>query len=216
MHLLGGLDVQNKSCIDIGFMNPLASLAMRGRGGFWYAVPRAEADCADFANVLDEEVSPVGPHNELPFDDKQFDIAVVSSGMLVGDWDRDVATLHEIHRVLRPTGFIVAAVPCRKPFGLANIFTRDSSGYVDKQVFDLFKHGFDVLGSRSYCRFWTRLAESSRSHALQSVASVLDCLVLAKGYKMVAYGRRKVWRERPTPVLRDGRSLSQAVLFPYG
>ncbi len=216
MHQLGQFGVQNKSCIDVGFMNPQMSLALRELGGYWYAVPRAEADCECFANTLGEEISPVGPQNELPFEDKQFDIAVVASGMFTGEWEHDVATLREVHRVLRPTGFIVASVPCRKPLGLANLFMKDRSGYVDKQLFDLFKHGFDVLGSRSYCKFWTHLSESSGSAARKKVAATLDCFVIAKGYKAVVCGRRKVWRERTTPVVRDGRSLGNAVLFPYG
>lgn len=216
-HVLSIVGVQNKSCLDVGFSDPMASLALRGRGGYWCAVPRAGADPAAFADALGEEISPIGRDNELPFEDKQFDVAVASSGMITGDWDRDVETLRELHRVLRPTGFIVAVVPVRKPFGLANLFSRDAaSGYADKQIFDLFKHGFDMLGSRSYCRFWSRLAESSGSRQVQSLAALLDCLVFARGYRIVAYGRRKVWRQRPTPVLRDGRSLSEAVLFPYG
>lgn len=213
---LSPLGAQGKSCIDIGFMNPLASLALRKGGGYWYAVPRAEADCALFADTLGEEISPVGPRNELPFEDKQFDIAVAASGMFVGEWEKDLATLREIHRVIRPTGFIVATVPFHKPFGLAGILTHDKSGYADKRIFDLFKHGFDVLGSRSYCRFWTRLSESSGSSAFKSLAAALDRFVFTRGYKSVVCGRRKVWRERPTPVLRDGRSIGDAVIFPYG
>ena len=216
LHQLGAIGVQNKSCLDVGFMNPQMSLSFRQRGGYWCAVPRAEADCEGFANALGEEVSPVGPQNELPFEDKQFDVAVVASGMLTGEWDHDLATLREVHRVIRPTGFIVASVPCRKALGLANLLMRDRSGYADKQIFDLFKHGFDVLGSRSYCRFWMRLAEASGSAAFKGIASALDHFTFAKGYKAVVCGRRKVWRERPTPVLRDGRSLGDAVLFPNG
>ncbi|MGI6495225.1 MAG: class I SAM-dependent methyltransferase [Kiritimatiellia bacterium] len=215
-HSLSAFGVHNKTCLDVGLENPYASLELRKPGGFWYSVARDAESAVPAAELLQEDVVPLGPQGELPFDDRQFDVVVLANGMIVGDADRDIATLQEAHRVLRSSGILVASIPHRRPSGLANLFHREAA-YTDKQVFELFKQGFDVLRGRTYCRFWTHLALSSGyPPGLAAAARWLDRFVWTPGYRKVFAGRRKLWRPRLTPVLRDGRSLSEAVLFPFG
>ena len=214
-HALAPYDIRNLACLDIGLANPCAGRALRGLGGYWCSVTRDEGAAATAAEILQEEVVPLGPDGELPFDDHQFDVVVLADGLFTGEPEADLATLQEAHRVMRSAGILVASVPHRRAWGLANLFVRESA-YTDKQVFELFKHGFDMLEGRTYCRFWTRLATARHGSGLAAPARFLDRFVWTPGYRKIFAGRRKLWRERPTPVLRDGRSLSEAVLFPGG
>jgi hypothetical protein len=52
---------------------------------------------------------------------------------------------------------------------------------------------------------------------LYRLAFQLDLIIFfTRGYRMVAYGRRKGWRPRQTPVLSDGRNITEAVLKQTG
>jgi SAM-dependent methyltransferase len=125
---------------------------------------------------------------------------------------------------------------------LRNILGRDyrtqglvRPGYTESDLFHLLKHGFDVAYVRSYSRFFVQLVDifthtlrrkntlerhvsakrriSLFTSTLWWIAYQLDFLLfLTRGFCLVAAAKRRAWIPRKTPVLADGRSISEAVL----
>lgn len=233
MRFLGAFKLGNKACLDLGFDNPAAGQRLRRMGGYWTAVARDADRQRLYAAASGEVVECIGLHGELPFEDKQFDVVVLAHGCLSGDYATDETLIREAHRVLKVGGLIVLTVEYNKPLGLAYLFNHrrlvaNAGGrYSESDVFELLKGGFDVLGMRHFCRFWLQMVRQwvdRRRHGDDAahgrlvkvsyeLAHLLNLpLSLGKGYLMTAYGRRKGWRPRQTPVLADGRRISEAVL----
>ncbi|MEI6212445.1 MAG: methyltransferase domain-containing protein [bacterium] len=229
--ILLALRVTNQSCLDIGFSSPDACRQLRDCGGYWTSVAADPKTCARLADELEERIECLGPQALLPFEDKQFNVVVLSLGRLAGDYDADTTLIRECHRVLKVSGYLILTVEYAKPFGLANLLNHRpempgaSGRYSEAALFDLLKTGFDWLGLRTYCRFWMQLVrqwadrrqsepgEALHLTALYRTARLCDCLAFfSRGYLVTAYGRRKGWRPRQTPKLADGRNLSDTVL----
>ena len=110
-------------------------------------------------------------------------------------------------------------------------------GYSESQLFNILKHGFDVHRMRSYSRFFVELTETfvqffkaqareadpanekkvrtvySLAFPLYWLGYLFDMLLFfTRGYNLIAVAKRRAWRPRNTPVLVDGRSISEAVL----
>jgi SAM-dependent methyltransferase len=108
-------------------------------------------------------------------------------------------------------------------------------GYTESDLFNRLKHGFDLNNMRTFSRFWVQLAdaivlglgprpvgtdEALRATRRYMVANVfyrlayqLDMfLVFVRGFSLVVTAKRRAWLPRKTPVLADGRSISEAVL----
>ncbi|HIE10807.1 MAG TPA: methyltransferase domain-containing protein [Kiritimatiellae bacterium] len=148
--------------------------------------------------------------------------------------------VRECHRVLREEGQLVVHGRHLKRWALLNVVRRLAGveedhrlvrkGYSQSALFDALKDGFNIESFEIYSRFPTELAALvtallfSRQHpappwlrrtlsALGWIAARMDALALGtKGYRFVALARRRVWRPRRSPVLRDGRSLAEAAL----
>lgn len=111
-------------------------------------------------------------------------------------------------------------------------------GYTESQLFSILKHGFDVHNMHSFSRFFVELTDTLLTFAmgnaraegtssekkirrLYSLAYVpfrlafqLDMLLFfSRGHTLMATSKRRAWRPRTTPVLIDGRSISEAVLM---
>lgn len=111
------------------------------------------------------------------------------------------------------------------------------AGYSESQLFSILKHGFDVHNMRSYSRFFVELTDTvvqflkakareaspgnenkvkniySLAYLLYRIADLFDMLLFfTRGYNLIATAKRRAWRPRNTPVLVDGRSISEAVL----
>ena len=110
-------------------------------------------------------------------------------------------------------------------------------GYSESQLFNILKHGFDVHNMRSYSRFFVELTDTfvqffkvragetdpdnekkawrvySLAFLPYRIAYQFDMLLFyTRGYNLIATAKRRAWRPRNTPVLVDGRSISEAVL----
>ena len=128
--------------------------------------------------------------------------------------------IHGIRRMLGVSG---------EALGLAR------QGYTETMLFNLLKDGFDVHNMHSYSRFFMELVDAgvfatqrrgegadpeARAARISAVAGVLyrlafqlDMLLfMTKGHRLVAVAKRRGWRSRATPVLVDGRSITEAVL----
>jgi SAM-dependent methyltransferase len=223
------LDLGTPTCLDVGVTNPFGSLRLRRLGGYWTTVQATPAQVQLADAVLGEPSLPMGPAGELPFEDKQFDVVILARGCLKGPSTSDLALVQECHRVLKTTGYLILAVDYRKKLDVAGLLCHRewacTSGYDERQLFNLLKMGFDVLGVRTCCRFWvqitrTLLGGSGRTKGrttacLYWLAHRLDSMLFfTKGYQAVAYGRRKGWRDRAPPGTRHGLSIGSAVLRP--
>ncbi len=114
-------------------------------------------------------------------------------------------------------------------------------GYTERGLFDVLKDGFDVQEARSYSRFFVEGVDTlvrmtggalgwagegapdqargryarllSVMHPVYVVASWLDWLVFfTGGYRLAAVARRRIWKPRRIPVLRDGRTIADAAI----
>lgn len=109
-------------------------------------------------------------------------------------------------------------------------------GYNESDIFQLLKHGFDVAQVRTYTRFFSRLNQLLSAAAYDRAVRLgrpegakrrirltgrmtawfafqLDYLIwFTRGFRLVATAKRRAWLPRKTPVLSDGRSISEAVL----
>ena len=233
--ILAATRMANLACLDVGFRVPKACRQLRVPGGYWTSVATDRASRDRIAAELKEDVPLLGPRGELPFEDKQFDVVVLSLGTLSGDRDADTALICECHRVLKVSGCLILTVKYSKLFDLANLLhnrrqvTGTGGQYSEAALFDLLKTGFDWLGLRTYCRFWMQMVRqwADRRHpetgdprlltAFYWMARIADCMAFfTRGHLVTAYGRRKGWRPRQTPKLADGRSISEAVLLKLG
>lgn len=110
-----------------------------------------------------------------------------------------------------------------------------TTGYTEGHLFQALKHGFDVMQMRSFSRFFVELvhvfirvaekkamatgdsAKPMRAYAIGHIfywlAYQVDLLMfLTRGHRLIASAKRRHWRSRNTPILVDGRSISEAVL----
>jgi hypothetical protein len=110
-----------------------------------------------------------------------------------------------------------------------------TNGYSEGELFRALKDGFDVHGMHSYSRIFVELVElmtaaalarreggadvetlvrvHRRAYPVAWLAYQLDLLMFfTRGHRLVATAKRRAWLPRKTPILIDGRSISEAVL----
>ena len=126
----------------------------------------------------------------------------------------------------------------RRVFGL--MYDRKGlvrEGYTETDLFNVLKDGFDVLSMRTYSRFCVEFVDlfvdlgrrhiAARGGAMDKplyrlhrvaalfywLANQIDLMLFfQRGYRMIAIAKRRAWLPRKTPVLVDGRSITEAVL----
>lgn len=220
-HLLSSQDIKTSTCLDLGFSNPVASEYLRRNGGYWTSCVWTADECSAAEDYLGESVLQVGVDDELPFEDKQFDVVVLARGHISGDLERDIHLIRECHRVMKTPGYIIVSGDYRRKFTPLSLFGyKSETKYDDKQIFQLMRPGFDVLGTRTYCRFWVQIAQRIFRNSggvmrgiVYGLASFLDLfLFFTRGYYAVAHGRRKTWREHQVIGRTYGRTIGEAVL----
>lgn len=127
--------------VDIGFADATASRLFReSRGGVWMTVEEGVAAQRRTAALLDPKtVLQLGMNGELPFEDNQFGVALLSRAIVSGDRSRVAALVRETHRVLQGGGCLIFAVD-----------EASSSGgdFTQRSVYELLRDGFDVVGLR--------------------------------------------------------------------
>ncbi len=224
--MLTSQGIETSSCLDLGFHNPIASQKLRELGGYWTSTVWTAAERHQAAAVLQEEVLQVGVGDELPFEDKQFDVVVLARGHLTGELEKDMSLIRECHRILKTPGYLIVGSEYRRRFSLLSLFGgRPAGGYNEREMFNLLQCGFDVLGVKTYCRFWLQLALRAFSGkdsneggfwrgACYRTAYYLDMLFFFnKGYHVIAHGRRKTWRMQQMHDAIHGRSIGDVVRY---
>ena len=225
-----------KTFLDIGMPNPIMSKMLRKKGGSWSTIVRSPK-LLEFTSKLlnDSNVSCLGINGELPYQDKSFDYIIVALDILPAMPDQE-SFLKECHRVLKLNGRLIIAIQNKRPLSIIthkrnklaekiNGFTPINSAMLQKDVFQFFNTGFNVISCEYYSKFFTELArikeyEASITGNPQNkkipsywLANQLDFFIFGgKGYVTVITAERRQWRERVSPVLSDGRSIQEAVL----
>jgi len=236
LHFLNKRKGSIRAGLDIGFNHPAVSRSLRELGGYWMTVEKNEGHRATIARSLDPDtVLSAGRKGELPFEDKQFDVVVVSSSVLTANPNEAAEMLRECHRVIKAGGHIILTVMRKKTTALGQTLeshatgvASPSTGYSEAAVFQLMRDGFDVLGFRDSCRFFVQRIASwenaqrlagvvpgSGTRVLYAIAHFLDTLFLffTKGYQLTVMGHRKGWREKRANVLSEVTPVSDAILF---
>ncbi|MEI7948089.1 MAG: class I SAM-dependent methyltransferase [bacterium] len=235
IHFLNQRNGKIRSGLDIGFNNAGVSRSLRQAGGYWMTVETNEARRAFVASSMDAEtVLAAGRKGELPFEDKQFDVVIVSSSVFSANPKEASELIRECHRVIKAGGHIIFTVIRKKTTDLgpaienaATGVTTALCGYSEAAVFQLIRDGFDVLGFRYSCRFFVQLISSwemqqrqagiipgAGMRILYSISNILDTVFLffTKGYQLTVFGHRKGWREKRSTVLSNVTPVSDAIL----
>ena len=124
--------------VDAGFGDASVSEALRAScPGVWMTVEDGAAARARVAEALaPTTVLQLGTGGEMPFDDHQFEVVVLSASLLSGDRARADTLVRETHRILQGGGCLVFSVD----------EAGGASGFTQRGVYDLLKDGFDVVG----------------------------------------------------------------------
>ncbi|MBO7688337.1 MAG: methyltransferase domain-containing protein, partial [Kiritimatiellae bacterium] len=124
--------------VDAGSGDASVSQALRAAcPGVWMTVEDGAVARARVATALDPKtVLQLGAGGEMPFDDHQFEVVVLSAALLSGDRARADAVVRETHRILQGGGCLVFSVD----------ESGDGTGFSQRGVYDLLKDGFDVVG----------------------------------------------------------------------
>jgi len=212
--------------LDIGFTNSWASQTFRQTGGYWMTVEMTDPRRGRIAGALGADtVLTAGKAGELPFDDKQFDIVVVSCAMLTANPETIPSIIRECHRVIKIGGHLVFTVSRQKHH--VTTLSAIGAGYSEAEIFHLLRDGFDLLGFRYSCRFWVQLVRKwelrhhdhnatsgAGTRFLYALAKFLDLfLFFTKGYQMTVFCHRKGWRDRRSGVVAGFATLSGTLLY---
>ena len=124
--------------VDAGFGDAAVSQTLRASSpGVWMTVEDGPAARARVAESLDPKtVLQLGVGGEMPFDDHQFEVVVLSAALLSGDRARTDAVVRETHRILQGGGCLVFSVD----------EAGSGMGFSQRGIYDLLKEGFDVVG----------------------------------------------------------------------
>lgn len=127
--------------VDIGFADATASRRFRElKGGVWMTVEEGAAAQQRTSSVLDPKtVLQIGRNGELPFEDNQFAVALLSQSIVSGDRARVAALIRETHRILQGGGCLIFAV---------DEASSDVGDFTQRSVYELLRDGFDVVGLR--------------------------------------------------------------------
>jgi len=170
--------------VDVGFGDAAVSQLLRTScPGVWMTVEDGPAARLRVAESLDPKtVLQLGTGGEMPFDDHQFEVVVLSGAMLDGDRTRAANLLRETHRVLEGGGCLI--------FTVSESGSENGSGFTQRGIYDLLKDGFDVVGLKRPP--WWKFG--------------------AVGRTMTVCARRKNWRSRTAQIVGKSMPVSPAML----
>lgn len=127
--------------VDVGFADAAFSQSLRQmRAGVWMTVEDGSAARDAAAAALDPKtVLQLGAGGELPFEDHQFEIVLLSLAMLSQPRERLGTLIREAHRILQGGGCLYFTV---------EEASGDGAGWTQRAVYELLRDGFDVVGLR--------------------------------------------------------------------
>ncbi len=172
--------------VDVGFGDAAVSQALRTScPGVWMTVEDGPVARARIAESLDPKtVLQLGTGGEMPFDDHQFEVVVLSAAMFSGDRARLEGIVRETHRILQGGGCLM--------FTVEESGSEDGPGFTQRGIYALLKDGFDVVGLKRPP--WWKFGASGRT--------------------MTVCARRKNWRSRAAQIVGKAMPVSPAMLSP--
>lgn len=125
--------------VDVGFADAAFSQAVRQtHAGVWMTVEDgAGARDASAAALDPKTVLQLGAGGELPFEDHQFEVVLLSSAMLAQPRERLETLVREVHRILQGGGCLYFTVEDERG---------GSTGWTQRAIYELLRDGFDVVG----------------------------------------------------------------------
>lgn len=236
-HYVCNRDRKIRVGMSIGFADAGVNQLLSQLGGYWVSVEFTK----DFRDLVasalgDDRVAALGINGQIPFEDKQFDTIVVSSSSIFFDGFTLPEIIKESHRILDTGGLFVITLPRRKSIGLARKLgglrgrIENEQAYTEKQIFELLKRGFDVLGVKFHSRFWVQLVRELLEkdgfadgggalpqwviRLLYSVAAVLDFpLFFNRRYNVTVCCQRKGWRGQQGGLLNGHTAVVSNAMF---
>ena len=140
--------------LDVGFASPEFSRSLReSHEGVWMTVEDGAAAREAVSAALDPKtVLQLGTGGELPFEDHQFEVVVLASGLFAQSRDRLGALVRETHRVLQGGGCLFFTVDEASSTG---------AGWTQRAIYELLRDGFDVVGLKRPA--WWRFGTAGRT-----------------------------------------------------
>ncbi len=203
--------------LNVGFASAGVSRIFSQLGGYWVSVEFTK-ELHDLVGTVigADNVACLGCNGQIPFEDKQFDTIVLSSSSIFFEGFTRQDIIKECHRTLDTGGLLVFTLPRRKTFG----FARRLGGYrgkleiaqacTEKEIFEMLKRGFDVLGVKNHSRFFVQLTREILEKdgfagcsplpgwlekTVYGIAALLDLpLIFSRRYNITVCARRKGWR----------------------
>ena len=138
---LGARYARVRAGVDIGFADAATSRLIRSaHGGVWMTVEAgAQARAATAAELDPKTVLEIGANGELPFEDHQFEVVLLSRQVMEGPRARLETIVREAHRVLQGGGCLVFTV---------EEASSEEKGWTARAVYELLRDGYDMVGLR--------------------------------------------------------------------
>ncbi len=225
--------------MNLGFASAGVSRIFAQLGGYWVSAEfTKELNDLVGAVIGADSVATLGRNGQIPFEDKQFDTIVISSSSIFFEGFTLQDIVKECHRTLDTGGLLVLTLPRRKTFG----FARRLGGYrgrleaehacTEKEIFELLKRGFDVMGVKNHSRFFVQLAREIidkdgfancgplpgwAERIIYGLAAILDLpLIFSRRYNITVCARRKGWRGMQGGLVNRHTSVVSNALFYDG
>ena len=182
--------------VDVGFADVELSKALRqSHAGVWMTVEDGVAARDAAASGLDPKtVLQLGAGGELPFEDHQFDVVLLTKTSIDGKVPLAAALfaqsrkrlgmlVREVHRILQGGGCL---------FFTVDEVAKDGIGWTQRAIYELLRDGFDVVELKRPP--WWRFGTAGRT--------------------LTVCARRKNWRNRGIPIVGAALPVSSAMLSP--
>ena len=115
--LLAGEKLSESRCLDVSAGDGMVSRVLRELGGAWCTLVESERAGERVSVMTGSAPERFGSDGSLPYEDKAFDVVVVSSGVMARAAD-DQRLMAGCHRVLRDGGVFVTCSSRVKNLGL--------------------------------------------------------------------------------------------------
>lgn len=156
------------NCLNVGDVAGVFGAALRSHGGNWSSIVASDPEAKLATEFIGEDVH-VLDDNEIPFEDKAFDLVVLINSLEEIDADSDMVA--ECHRVLKNNGYLIVVtgrlknntVIYKLKRALGSSYDKLGlvrGGYSEQEIFTLLKDGFDISQIKTYSRFFVNVVDA--------------------------------------------------------